>query len=122
MLPSLRGAQPQVSPPFCPQGTVGAGGSFVGLDILLCCSLTSSPTATPLVLVASCDLSCTIKRTEKRLRKAIRALRKAANREHFHLQLSGMELEGANKSPRTSEHQLESCGVGQSHAGNQCGE
>uniref|UniRef100_A0A8C0QRS7 Signal peptide, CUB and EGF-like domain-containing protein 2 n=1 Tax=Canis lupus familiaris TaxID=9615 RepID=A0A8C0QRS7_CANLF len=70
--------------------------------------------------VASCDLSCTIKRTEKRLRKAIRALRKAANREHFHLQLSGMELEGANKSPRTSEHQLESCGVGQSHAGNQC--
>uniref|UniRef100_A0A8C0QZ04 Signal peptide, CUB and EGF-like domain-containing protein 2 n=1 Tax=Canis lupus dingo TaxID=286419 RepID=A0A8C0QZ04_CANLU len=120
MLPSLRGAQPQVSPPFCPQGTVGAGGSFVGLDILLCCSLTSSPTATPLVLVASCDLSCTIKRTEKRLRKAIRVLRKAANREHFHLQLSGMELEGANKSPRTSEHQLESCGVGQSHAGNQC--
>ncbi|XP_041586338.1 signal peptide, CUB and EGF-like domain-containing protein 2 isoform X8 [Vulpes lagopus] len=70
--------------------------------------------------VASCDLSCTIKRTEKRLRKAIRALRKAANREHFHLQLSGMELEGENKSPRTSEHQLESCGVGQSHAGNQC--
>nr|XP_055173856.1 signal peptide, CUB and EGF-like domain-containing protein 2 isoform X4 [Nyctereutes procyonoides] len=70
--------------------------------------------------VASCDLSCTIKRTEKRLRKAIRALRKAANREHFHLQLSGMELEGANKSPRTSEHQLESCGVGQSHTGNQC--
>ncbi|XP_038424937.1 signal peptide, CUB and EGF-like domain-containing protein 2 isoform X4 [Canis lupus familiaris] len=70
--------------------------------------------------VASCDLSCTIKRTEKRLRKAIRVLRKAANREHFHLQLSGMELEGANKSPRTSEHQLESCGVGQSHAGNQC--
>uniref|UniRef100_A0A8C0MNE4 Signal peptide, CUB and EGF-like domain-containing protein 2 n=1 Tax=Canis lupus familiaris TaxID=9615 RepID=A0A8C0MNE4_CANLF len=72
-------------------------------------------------VTASCDLSCTIKRTEKRLRKAIRALRKAANREHFHLQLSGMELEGANKSPRTSEHQLESCGVGQSHAGNQCG-
>uniref|UniRef100_A0A8P0SCD0 Signal peptide, CUB and EGF-like domain-containing protein 2 n=3 Tax=Canis lupus TaxID=9612 RepID=A0A8P0SCD0_CANLF len=72
-------------------------------------------------VTASCDLSCTIKRTEKRLRKAIRVLRKAANREHFHLQLSGMELEGANKSPRTSEHQLESCGVGQSHAGNQCG-
>uniref|UniRef100_A0A8C0KFB3 Signal peptide, CUB and EGF-like domain-containing protein 2 n=1 Tax=Canis lupus dingo TaxID=286419 RepID=A0A8C0KFB3_CANLU len=71
-------------------------------------------------VTASCDLSCTIKRTEKRLRKAIRVLRKAANREHFHLQLSGMELEGANKSPRTSEHQLESCGVGQSHAGNQC--
>ncbi|XP_045659825.1 signal peptide, CUB and EGF-like domain-containing protein 2 isoform X3 [Ursus americanus] len=70
--------------------------------------------------VASCDLRCGVKRTEKRLRKAIRALRKAANREQFHLQLSGMDLEGAKKSPRTSEHRVPSCGAGQGHAGNQC--
>ncbi|XP_032213846.1 signal peptide, CUB and EGF-like domain-containing protein 2 isoform X3 [Mustela erminea] len=70
--------------------------------------------------VASCDLSCIVKRTEKRLRKAIRALRKAANREQFHLQLSGMDLEEAKKSPRTPEHRVQSCGVGQGRAGNQC--
>ncbi|XP_006873054.1 PREDICTED: signal peptide, CUB and EGF-like domain-containing protein 2 isoform X2 [Chrysochloris asiatica] len=70
--------------------------------------------------VASCDLSCIVKRTEKRLRKAIRTLRKAAHREQFHLQLSGMDLEVAKKSPRTSEHQAESCGVGQGHMENQC--
>uniref|UniRef100_A0A452QB45 Protein CEGP1 n=1 Tax=Ursus americanus TaxID=9643 RepID=A0A452QB45_URSAM len=72
-------------------------------------------------VTASCDLRCGVKRTEKRLRKAIRALRKAANREQFHLQLSGMDLEGAKKSPRTSEHRVPSCGAGQGHAGNQCG-
>uniref|UniRef100_A0A452QAC0 Signal peptide, CUB and EGF-like domain-containing protein 2 n=1 Tax=Ursus americanus TaxID=9643 RepID=A0A452QAC0_URSAM len=71
-------------------------------------------------VTASCDLRCGVKRTEKRLRKAIRALRKAANREQFHLQLSGMDLEGAKKSPRTSEHRVPSCGAGQGHAGNQC--
>ncbi|XP_058161760.1 signal peptide, CUB and EGF-like domain-containing protein 2 isoform X7 [Dasypus novemcinctus] len=71
--------------------------------------------------VASCDLSCTVKRTEKRLRKAIRTLRKAAQREQFHLQLSGMDLEVAKKSPRTSEPLAESCGVGQGHVENQCG-
>ncbi|XP_034851416.1 signal peptide, CUB and EGF-like domain-containing protein 2 isoform X4 [Mirounga leonina] len=70
--------------------------------------------------VASCDLSCIVKRTEKRLRKAIRALRKAANREQFYLQLSGMDLEGAKTSPSTSEHRVQACGVGQGHAGNQC--
>ncbi|XP_047548291.1 signal peptide, CUB and EGF-like domain-containing protein 2 isoform X4 [Lutra lutra] len=70
--------------------------------------------------VASCDLSCIVKRTERRLRKAIRALRKAANREQFHLQLSGMDLEEAKKSPRTPEHRVQSCGVGQGRAGNQC--
>ncbi|KAM8817533.1 signal peptide, CUB and EGF-like domain-containing protein 2 isoform 3-T3 [Rhynchonycteris naso] len=70
--------------------------------------------------VASCDLSCIVKRTEKRLRKAIRTLRKAVLREQFHLQLSGMDLEVAKKSPRASERQTESCGVGQSHIGNQC--
>nr|XP_031315920.1 signal peptide, CUB and EGF-like domain-containing protein 2 isoform X6 [Camelus dromedarius] len=72
--------------------------------------------------VASCDLSCIIKRTEKRLRKAARTLRKAVHRERFHLQLSGMDLEVAKKSPRTSEHRVESCRVGQGHVGNQCGE
>ncbi|XP_030687196.1 signal peptide, CUB and EGF-like domain-containing protein 2 isoform X4 [Globicephala melas] len=70
--------------------------------------------------VASCDPSCIIKRTEKRLRKAIRTLRKAAHREQFHLQLSGVDLEVAKKSPQTSEHWAESCGVGQGHVGNQC--
>ncbi|XP_057604880.1 signal peptide, CUB and EGF-like domain-containing protein 2 isoform X5 [Hippopotamus amphibius kiboko] len=70
--------------------------------------------------VASCDLSCVVKRTEKRLRKAIRTLRKAAHREQFHLQLSGMDLEVAEKSPRSSERRAESCGVGQGHVGNQC--
>uniref|UniRef100_A0A2K5I7N2 Signal peptide, CUB and EGF-like domain-containing protein 2 n=1 Tax=Colobus angolensis palliatus TaxID=336983 RepID=A0A2K5I7N2_COLAP len=70
--------------------------------------------------VASCDLSCIVKRTEKRLRKAIRTLRKAVRREQFHLQLSGMNLDVAKKPPRTSEHQAESCGVGQGHVENQC--
>ncbi|XP_029064149.1 signal peptide, CUB and EGF-like domain-containing protein 2 isoform X3 [Monodon monoceros] len=72
-------------------------------------------------VTASCDPSCIIKRTEKRLRKAIRTLRKAAHREQFHLQLSGVDLEVAKKSPQTSEHWAESCGVGQGHVGNQCG-
>ncbi|XP_039100514.1 signal peptide, CUB and EGF-like domain-containing protein 2 isoform X2 [Hyaena hyaena] len=71
-------------------------------------------------VTASCDLSCIVKRAEKRLRKAIRTLRKAVHREQFHLQLSGMDLEVAKKSPRTSEHRVESCGVGQGHIGNQC--
>nr|XP_035977281.1 signal peptide, CUB and EGF-like domain-containing protein 2 isoform X3 [Halichoerus grypus] len=71
-------------------------------------------------VTASCDLSCIVKRTEKRLRKAIRALRKAANREQFYLQLSGMDLEGAKTSPSTPEHRVQACGVGQGHAGNQC--
>ncbi|XP_057363336.1 signal peptide, CUB and EGF-like domain-containing protein 2 isoform X6 [Manis pentadactyla] len=71
-------------------------------------------------LPASCDLSCVVKRTEKRLRKAIRTLRKATHREQFHLQLSGMDLEVAKNSPRTSEPQVESCGVGQGHVGDQC--
>ncbi|XP_036989781.2 signal peptide, CUB and EGF-like domain-containing protein 2 isoform X4 [Artibeus jamaicensis] len=70
--------------------------------------------------VASCDLSCIVKRTEKRLRKAIRTLRKAAHREQFHLQLSGMDLEVAKKSPRASELRTQACGVGQSHVGNKC--
>uniref|UniRef100_A0A8C4PGX3 Signal peptide, CUB and EGF-like domain-containing protein 2 n=1 Tax=Equus asinus asinus TaxID=83772 RepID=A0A8C4PGX3_EQUAS len=70
--------------------------------------------------VASCDLSCLVKRTEKRLRKAIRTLRKAAQREQFHLQLSGMDLEVAKKPPRTSERRVESCAVGQGHWKGKC--
>ncbi|XP_043759503.1 signal peptide, CUB and EGF-like domain-containing protein 2 isoform X6 [Cervus elaphus] len=70
--------------------------------------------------VASCDLSCIVKRTEKRLRKAVRTLRKAAHRGQLHLQLSGVNLEVAQKSPQTSERQIESCAMGQDHGGNQC--
>ncbi|XP_068844607.1 signal peptide, CUB and EGF-like domain-containing protein 2 isoform X3 [Capricornis sumatraensis] len=72
-------------------------------------------------VTVSCDLSCIVKRREKRLRKAIRTLRKAAHREQLHLQLSGVNLEVAKKSPRTSERQVESCAMGQDHGGNQCG-
>uniref|UniRef100_A0A8C2R9R7 Signal peptide, CUB and EGF-like domain-containing protein 2 n=1 Tax=Capra hircus TaxID=9925 RepID=A0A8C2R9R7_CAPHI len=71
-------------------------------------------------VTVSCDLSCIVKRREKRLRKAIRTLRKAAHREQLHLQLSGVNLEVAKKSPRTSERQIESCAMGQDHGGNQC--
>ncbi|XP_011951190.2 signal peptide, CUB and EGF-like domain-containing protein 2 isoform X4 [Ovis aries] len=72
-------------------------------------------------VTVSCDLSCIVKRREKRLRKAIRTLRKAAHREQLHLQLSGVNLEVAKKSPRTSERQIEPCAMGQDHGGNQCG-
>ncbi|XP_012884132.1 PREDICTED: signal peptide, CUB and EGF-like domain-containing protein 2 [Dipodomys ordii] len=75
----------------------------------------------PKEVTASCDLSCLVKRTEKRLRKAIRTLRKAAHRDQLHLQLSGMDLDVAKKSPRTSEQRAESCGGDQGHAENQCG-
>uniref|UniRef100_A0A5F9C1X8 Signal peptide, CUB and EGF-like domain-containing protein 2 n=1 Tax=Oryctolagus cuniculus TaxID=9986 RepID=A0A5F9C1X8_RABIT len=70
---------------------------------------------------ASCDLNCLVKRAEKRLRKAVRTLRKAAHGEQFHLQLSGLDFNVAKKSPRTSEHRAEPCGVGQSHVESQCG-
>ncbi|XP_076419563.1 signal peptide, CUB and EGF-like domain-containing protein 2 isoform X3 [Peromyscus maniculatus bairdii] len=70
--------------------------------------------------VASCNLSCIVKRTEKRLRKAIRTLKKAAHRERFHLQLSGMDLKIAKKPLRASEQQEETCGVGQGQEENQC--
>ncbi|XP_037067469.1 signal peptide, CUB and EGF-like domain-containing protein 2 isoform X2 [Peromyscus leucopus] len=70
--------------------------------------------------VASCNLSCIAKRTEKRLRKAIRTLKKAAHRERFHLQLSGMDLKIAKKPLRASEQQEETCGVGQGQEENQC--
>uniref|UniRef100_A0A5F9DI82 Signal peptide, CUB domain and EGF like domain containing 2 n=1 Tax=Oryctolagus cuniculus TaxID=9986 RepID=A0A5F9DI82_RABIT len=70
--------------------------------------------------VASCDLNCLVKRAEKRLRKAVRTLRKAAHGEQFHLQLSGLDFNVAKKSPRTSEHRAEPCGVGQSHVESQC--
>ncbi|GAB1292544.1 Signal peptide, CUB and EGF-like domain-containing protein 2 [Apodemus speciosus] len=70
-------------------------------------------------VTASCNLSCVVKRTEKRLRKAIRTLKKAAHREQLHLQLSGVDLDVAKKSPRVSGQQ-ETCGVGQGHEESQC--
>uniref|UniRef100_A0A8D1BKD4 Signal peptide, CUB domain and EGF like domain containing 2 n=1 Tax=Sus scrofa TaxID=9823 RepID=A0A8D1BKD4_PIG len=73
-------------------------------------------------VTASCDLSCVIKRTERRLRKATRTLRKAAQREQFHLQLVGMDLQVAKRSPGTAGPQAESCAVGQGRVGSQCGE
>lgn len=73
------------------------------------------------VSAASCNLSCVVKRTEKRLRKALRTLKRAAHREQFHLQLSGMDLDTAKTSPGVSGQQ-ETCGVGQGHEGGQCGE
>ncbi|KAH0521124.1 Signal peptide, CUB and EGF-like domain-containing protein 2 [Microtus ochrogaster] len=72
-------------------------------------------------VTVSCNLSCLVKQTEKRLRKAIRTLKKAAHREQFHLQLSGMDLNVAKKSLRASEQREETCGVGQSQEENQCG-
>lgn len=122
MLPSLLGVQLQASPDSVHWELWVLVGPAVGLDLLTYHSLTPSPTTVPLISVASCDLSCIVKRTEKRLRKAIRTLRKAAHREQFHFQLSGMDHEVAKKSPRTSERRAESCGAGQGHTGNQCGE
>ncbi|XP_047608011.1 signal peptide, CUB and EGF-like domain-containing protein 2 isoform X2 [Phacochoerus africanus] len=72
-------------------------------------------------VTASCDLSCVIKRTERRLRKATRTLRKAAQREQVHLQLVGMDLQVAKRSPGTAGPQAESCAVGQGRVGSQCG-
>lgn len=81
-----------------------------------------SPCCCSPFFAASCNLSCVVKRTEKRLRKAIRTLKKAALREQFHLQLSGMDLDVAKKSPRVSEQQEETCGVGHGLEESQCGE
>uniref|UniRef100_A0A452IJR9 Signal peptide, CUB and EGF-like domain-containing protein 2 n=1 Tax=Gopherus agassizii TaxID=38772 RepID=A0A452IJR9_9SAUR len=69
--------------------------------------------------VDTCDLSCARKRTEKRLRKTIRTLRKAINREQFHVCLSGMDHEVAEKSPKLLNLQ-EFCGMGQIHVDNRC--
>ncbi|XP_043372707.1 signal peptide, CUB and EGF-like domain-containing protein 2 isoform X5 [Dermochelys coriacea] len=69
--------------------------------------------------VDTCDLSCARKRTEKRLRKTIRTLRKAINREQFHVRLSGMDHEVTEKSPRLSNPQ-EFCGMGQMRLDNRC--
>nr|XP_045002250.1 signal peptide, CUB and EGF-like domain-containing protein 2 isoform X2 [Jaculus jaculus] len=72
-------------------------------------------------VTASCNLSCTVKRTERRLRKAIRTLRKAAHREQFRLQLSGVDLDVARKPARTPERRPGACAVGQGRVENQCG-
>uniref|UniRef100_A0A8C0GC57 Signal peptide, CUB domain and EGF like domain containing 2 n=1 Tax=Chelonoidis abingdonii TaxID=106734 RepID=A0A8C0GC57_CHEAB len=67
----------------------------------------------------TCDLSCARKRTEKRLRKTIRTLRKAINREQFHVCLSGIDHEVAEKSPKLLNLQ-EFCGMGQMRVDNRC--
>uniref|UniRef100_A0A8C0ILI7 Signal peptide, CUB domain and EGF like domain containing 2 n=1 Tax=Chelonoidis abingdonii TaxID=106734 RepID=A0A8C0ILI7_CHEAB len=69
----------------------------------------------------TCDLSCARKRTEKRLRKTIRTLRKAINREQFHVCLSGIDHEVAEKSPKLLNLQ-EFCGMGQMRVDNRCGQ
>ncbi|XP_027708388.1 signal peptide, CUB and EGF-like domain-containing protein 2 isoform X2 [Vombatus ursinus] len=71
-------------------------------------------------VTASCDLSCVLRKTEKRLRKAIRTLRKTVHREQFHLRLSGVDFEVAQKSPRASEHSTDPCGLGQEHRKDKC--
>uniref|UniRef100_A0A4X2K3A9 Signal peptide, CUB and EGF-like domain-containing protein 2 n=1 Tax=Vombatus ursinus TaxID=29139 RepID=A0A4X2K3A9_VOMUR len=73
-------------------------------------------------VTASCDLSCVLRKTEKRLRKAIRTLRKTVHREQFHLRLSGVDFEVAQKSPRASEHSTDPCGLGQEHRKDKCGQ
>ncbi|XP_072475580.1 signal peptide, CUB and EGF-like domain-containing protein 2 isoform X2 [Notamacropus eugenii] len=71
-------------------------------------------------VTASCDLSCVLKKTEKRLRKVIRTLRKTVHREQFHVRLSGMDFEVAQKSPRGSEYPTDSCGLGQEPRKGKC--
>ncbi|KAM8939703.1 signal peptide, CUB and EGF-like domain-containing protein 2 [Pelodytes ibericus] len=67
----------------------------------------------------SCSLTCVRRKAEKRLRKTIRTLRKAINKEHFQLRLSGRDFDVAKKISRLSDSQ-ESCGTGQVRADNRC--
>uniref|UniRef100_A0A8C5QU48 Signal peptide, CUB domain and EGF like domain containing 2 n=1 Tax=Leptobrachium leishanense TaxID=445787 RepID=A0A8C5QU48_9ANUR len=69
--------------------------------------------------VESCSLSCARRKTEKRLRKTIRTLRKAINKEHFHVRLSGRDFDLAKKLPRQSDSQ-DACGTGQVRMDNRC--
>ncbi|MEE6498721.1 hypothetical protein FKM82_003214, partial [Ascaphus truei] len=70
--------------------------------------------------VESCSFSCVRRKAEKRLRKTIRTLRKAINKEHFHVRLSGRDFEVAKKMPRLSDSQ-DSCGTGQVRVDSRCG-
>lgn len=67
-----------------------------------------------------CDLRCARKRTEKRLRKTIRTLRKAINKEQFHVRLSGIDHEVVRKSVKLSDPP-EFCSLGQVRVENRCG-
>ncbi|XP_075423180.1 signal peptide, CUB and EGF-like domain-containing protein 2 isoform X4 [Ascaphus truei] len=69
--------------------------------------------------VESCSFSCVRRKAEKRLRKTIRTLRKAINKEHFHVRLSGRDFEVAKKMPRLSDSQ-DSCGTGQIRVDSRC--
>ncbi|NXS21076.1 SCUB2 protein, partial [Mystacornis crossleyi] len=69
----------------------------------------------------TCDVRCARKKTEKRFRKTIRTLRKTVSRDQFRIRVSGTEHEVARKALKPSEPQ-QSCGVGQTHPGNRCGE
>ncbi|KAK1211046.1 SCUB2 protein, partial [Pygoscelis papua] len=68
----------------------------------------------------TCDVRCARKKTEKRFRKTIRTLRKTVSRDQFRIRVSGVDHEMARKSLKLSEPQ-QSCGVGQMHVGNRCG-
>ncbi|NWV71215.1 SCUB2 protein, partial [Malurus elegans] len=69
----------------------------------------------------SCDVRCARKKTEKRFRKTIRTLRKTVSRDQFRIRVSGADPEAARKALKPSEPQ-QSCGMGQAHPGNRCGE
>ncbi|KAM4722496.1 signal peptide, CUB and EGF-like domain-containing protein 2 isoform 2-T2 [Rhinophrynus dorsalis] len=68
----------------------------------------------------SCSFSCVRKKAEKRLRKTIRTLRKAVNREHFHVRLSGRDFDVVKKVPRLADSQ-DTCGTGQIRVDSRCG-
>ncbi|KAM4722497.1 signal peptide, CUB and EGF-like domain-containing protein 2 isoform 3-T3 [Rhinophrynus dorsalis] len=69
--------------------------------------------------VESCSFSCVRKKAEKRLRKTIRTLRKAVNREHFHVRLSGRDFDVVKKVPRLADSQ-DTCGTGQIRVDSRC--
>lgn len=69
----------------------------------------------------TCDVRCARKKTEKRFRKTIRTLRKTVSRDQFRIRVSGTDHEVARKALKPSEPQ-QSCGAGQTHPGNRCGE
>ncbi|XP_018115831.1 signal peptide, CUB and EGF-like domain-containing protein 1 isoform X6 [Xenopus laevis] len=69
--------------------------------------------------VDSCTFTCARKKAEKRLRKTIRTLRKAISKQHFHMRLSGKDLDVGRKSPRQSDSQ-ELCGTGQVRVDSKC--
>ncbi|KAM4617334.1 signal peptide, CUB and EGF-like domain-containing protein 2 [Discoglossus pictus] len=67
----------------------------------------------------SCSFSCVRRKAEKRLRKTIRTLRKAINKESFHVRLSGREFDIAKKLPKLPDSH-EACSTGQVRVDNRC--